>query len=120
VQVRAAVHEALDRLGYPEGKNWNPKYFPTIGEYAGLLEKHGLLVRSARLFDRPTLLDGGENGLRTWLEMFEGVTLGRIAPEHRQAFFEMVEKSLRPKLFRGGQWTADYVRLRISADRLSS
>src|SRR5262249_53568714 len=27
-QFRAAVHDALDQLGYPEGKGWNPKYFP--------------------------------------------------------------------------------------------
>ena len=116
-QFRAAVHNALDRLGYPEGKDWNLKYFPTIGEYASLLEKHGLLACTARLFDRPTLLEGGESGLRTWLEMFEEVTVSRIAPQHREAFFEMVQESLRPKLFRDGQWTADYVRLRISAIR---
>ena len=116
-QFRAAVHEALNRLGYPEGKDWNPKFFPTVGEYSTLLEKHGLLVRSARLFDRPTPLEGGEDGLRAWLEMFEGVTLSRIATEHRAALVEMVEARLRPKLFRDGQWTADYVRLRIVALR---
>src|SRR5262249_2827932 len=116
-QFRAAVHEALSHLGYPEGKHWNPKYFPTIGEYATLLEKHDLLVRPARLLDRPTLLEGGENGLRSWLEMFEGVTLSRIAPQHRDVFCERVEKSLRPRLYRDGQWAADYVRLRLSAEK---
>jgi trans-aconitate methyltransferase len=116
-QFRTAVHEALDRLGYPGGKDWNPKFFPTIGEYASLLEKHGLLVRSARLFDRPTPLDGGENGLRLWLEMFEEVTLNRIAPARRDEFVKMVEESLRSQLFRDGQWTADYVRLRMVSIR---
>jgi trans-aconitate methyltransferase len=116
-QFRAAVHEALDRLGYPDGKSWNPKYFPTIGEYSSLLEKHGLLVRSARLFDRPTPLEGGEAGLRMWLEMFEEVTLSRIAAEHRASFVKMVEDRICPRLFHGGQWTADYVRLRLMADR---
>jgi trans-aconitate methyltransferase len=114
-QLRDAVHEALNWLGYPEGESWNPKYFPTIGEYSSLLEKHGLLVRSARLFERPTPLDGGESGLRTWLEMFEEVTLSRIAPEHREPFVKMVEDHLRPNLFRDGHWTADYVRLRVVA-----
>src|SRR5947209_4560821 len=28
-------------------------YFPSIGEYASLLEKHGLVVQSALLFERP-------------------------------------------------------------------
>ena len=116
-QFRDAVHEALDAIGRPEGKLWNLKFYPTIGEYASLLERHGLAVPSARLFDRPTPLDGGESGLRTWLEMFEEVTLSRLASDERRAFVEMVEARLRPKLFRDGHWTADYVRLRLVAVR---
>ncbi|MGH9695017.1 MAG: class I SAM-dependent methyltransferase, partial [Bryobacteraceae bacterium] len=33
-------------------------YFPALGEYSALLEAHGLEVRSAQLFDRPTPLEG--------------------------------------------------------------
>ena len=116
-QFRAAVHSALDAWGYPEGKNWNPKYFPRAEDYSALLEQHGLRVRSAVLFDRPTPLDGGENGLRLWLEMFEQVTLNRIVPEHRELFVKRVEDTLRPTLFRDGKWSADYVRLRLLAVR---
>ena len=116
-QIRLATHEALDAIRRPEGKEWIPKFYPTIGEYDSLLERHGLAVRSARLFDRPTPLDGGDNGLRTWLEMFEEVTLGRLAPADRRTFIEQVEARLQPQLFRAGRWIADYVRLRLVAVR---
>ena len=114
-QFRTAVHEALHTLGYPEGPQWNPKYFPTVAQYAGLLEQYGLVVRYARHFERPTPLNGGIDGLRMWLAMFEGVTLSRIAPGHRERLVKMVEEQLRPRLFHDGQWTADYVRLRLIA-----
>src|SRR5579871_730934 len=41
----------------------NDWYFPSIGEYASLLEQHRLEVVQAVLFDRPTPLEG-EHGLR--------------------------------------------------------
>ena len=46
----------------------NPWYFPSIGEYARLLEKHGLQVIFAELFDRPTELPDGKEGLFHWLD----------------------------------------------------
>ena len=42
-------------------------YFPSIGENPSLLEKHGLDVRSALLFETPTPLEDGEMGLRNWI-----------------------------------------------------
>ena len=50
----------------------SPWFYPGVAEYAGLLERHGLEVTYAFLFDRPTPLEDGERGLRTWLEMFGG------------------------------------------------
>ncbi|MFC7189008.1 hypothetical protein [Halocatena marina] len=35
-----------------------PWYFPSLGEYASLLESNGFEVTYARLFDRPTTLSG--------------------------------------------------------------
>ena len=42
-------------------------YFPTVGEYAPMLERHGLQVRAALLFDRPTpqQTEDGSGGLDT-------------------------------------------------------
>lgn len=49
-----AVRGALASLGRPVPHDYNPWYFPTIGQYAALLERHGLEVTYAVLFDRVT------------------------------------------------------------------
>ena len=85
----------------------NPWYFPSIGEYATLLEQHGFAVSSALLFDRPTRLEG-EQGLREWVAMF-------YKPQLPEDLIERMETKLRPKLFRDGSWMIDYKRLRIAA-----
>ena len=107
--------EALAAVGYPEGRQWNPRYFPSIAEYSGLLERHGLAVRSAWLFDRMTPLEGGEEGIRNWIRQFESDRLERIDAGKIPALLEETERRLRPHLFRNGQWLADYVRLRVVA-----
>jgi trans-aconitate methyltransferase len=95
-----------------------PWYYPSVGEYAGLLEKHGLEVTYAVLFDRPTPLEG-EDGLRHWIEMFAHSVLNIVPEERRSDFLRRVEELLRPQLFRDGTWFADYRRLRVVARRSS-
>src|SRR6056297_343493 len=63
--VDAVLAELAER-GYDAD---NPWHFPTVGEYASRLERHGFEVRDATLFDRPTELDG-EDGLANWLDVF--------------------------------------------------
>lgn len=89
-------------------------FFPSIGEYASLLEAHGLEVRSAWLFDRPTPLDG-EAGLRDWLAMFAGEMLRGLAAEDKARVTALAERNLRQALYRDGQWFADYRRIRVIA-----
>ncbi len=83
-------------------------YFPSIGEYAGVLERNGLEVLSAVIFDRPTPLGGGEDGLKDWIATFR--------PDNTRPLDE-IEGELRPELFREGRWVADYRRLRVTAWR---
>jgi trans-aconitate methyltransferase len=90
-------------------------YFPSIGEYASLLEKYGLAVRSATLFDRPTKLEDGEQGLRNWFTMFGGKLFNNINERLKEKIIKATEDKLRDKLFRDGSWHADYRRLRIVA-----
>jgi trans-aconitate methyltransferase len=94
----------------------HPWYYPGIGEYAPLLERAGLEVTTALLFDRPTPLEG-EQGLRQWVKMFCGSLLGRVPPADHEGFFRQVEDAVRPTLYRDGQWFADYRRLRVLACR---
>lgn len=115
--LRGGVGEALAAVGYPEGRQWAQKFFPSIAEYAGMLEKHGLEVRWASLFDRPTPLNGGDEGLRNWILQFETERLERIDSGKIPALLEEAERRLRPHLFRDGKWFVDYVRLRLVAIR---
>lgn len=93
----------------------NPWYYPSIAEYATLLAHHGLEVREAVLFDRPTPLEDGEHGLATWLEMFGGSFIERLSENQRASFVRDVEAAARPALWKNGSWIVDYRRLRIAA-----
>ena len=113
-QIQTAMQKALLQVGVESADTaW---FFPSIGEYAGLLEKAGLEVTFATLFDRPTPLEGVE-GRRLWVEMFGEHFLSRVPTERREEFFRLVEDDLRPILGRNGTWVADYRRLRIVARR---
>jgi hypothetical protein len=90
-------------------------YFPSIGEYASLLEKHNLDVRSAFLFERPTPLEDGEMGLRNWIQMFGNRVFRNVSDDMKQQVLGHTEEKTRDLLFNNGQWVADYTRLRIVA-----
>ena len=93
------------------------RYYPSIGQYAALLEEAGFEVRFAHLFERPTPLEG-DNGMENWIAQFSGYLYESLSSEQRkQALRETVE-ILRPKLYCDGQWFADYRRLRIIAAKL--
>lgn len=93
----------------------NPWYYPSISEYATLAERNGLEVRFITLFDRPTALADGAAGMRNWIAMFCAEYLAKVGESGREEFIARVEDILRPKLFRDGQWWADYRRLRLAA-----
>lgn len=111
-QIVQALEQLAPQFGVPGFKH--PWYYPSVAEYASLVEGHGLEVRFATLFDRPTPLDG-KAGLRNWIEMFAGGLLEQVAADRRDEFLSSVEQALRATLYRDGVWTADYRRLRIVA-----
>jgi trans-aconitate methyltransferase len=88
-----------------------PWYYPAVGQYATVVEGAGLEVRSAWLFDRPTVLDGTA-GLATWVRMFATFLLDGV---DEAAFFPELEDRVRGALWRNGSWWADYRRLRLVA-----
>jgi trans-aconitate methyltransferase len=95
----------------------NPWYYPSIPEYAALLERHGLKVTYAILFDRPTPLEEGEHGLRNWLVMFGGAITGKLSENERDRFFDETIHEGLTELFQDGRWVVDYRRLRIVAKK---
>lgn len=89
-------------------------YFPSIGEYAPLLERAGFKVVSAALFDRPTPLKG-ENGLEDWIRMFVKEPFQSLSAAQTDEIIAEAVENLRPTLCQNGIWIADYVRLRCKA-----
>jgi trans-aconitate methyltransferase len=111
--IRTAVQESFRELMQRDiDFGW---YFPSIGEYASILEKLGLDVRSALLFDRPTPLEDGEMGLRNWIQMFGERVFHNVPDDMKQQILARTEEKTRDRLFNNGQWIADYTRLRIVA-----
>ena len=91
-----------------------PWYFPSLREYARLVEQAGLRVAHASHFPRPTPL-AGESGLRDWLEMFAETLTESVPPPLREELLAAVEDAVRPALYGDGGWCADYWRLRVVA-----
>ncbi len=114
-----ALYAALRGIGVEQPEQINPWTFPSLAEFATLLERQGFRVTLALHFDRPTLVEGGEEGMRRWLGMFAQDFLAGLTDDEREAVVRQVETTLRPRLVRDGTWVADYVRLRVMAVRES-
>ena len=107
---------ALTKAFAEQGYSYQvPFYFPSIGEYASLLEQAGFEVRYAVLFDRMTELMG-EDGMKDWIRMFISTPFYAVSEEaQREAIRNRAVELLKKDLYRDGKWYADYVRLRMRA-----
>ncbi len=111
----AQIHHALQKEFAKNGLSYRmPFYFPTVGEYAHLLEREGFQVRFATLFDRMTELKG-EDGLADWIQMFVKTPFAGMNVSLKDNIIRNAVQSLEQTLYQGGKWHADYVRLRIRA-----
>ena len=110
--VRSGIAAALRRRG-EDAARWLRWYFPTLSEYAAVLERAGLEPRMLWLFDRPTRLPG-HDGLAAWLRVFLAPLAAHLG-EAWSSFVAEVETLCRPRLFDGTDWVLDYVRLRLRA-----
>jgi trans-aconitate methyltransferase len=113
----ASIRAALRTVVGPSADEQSPWYFPSVGDYSSVLERHGLEVRSASLFDRPTPLEG-EDGLENWLRMFMQSYLRHYSASRAEEVVHQLVEHLRPVLYRDGTWTVDYRRLRLVAVRV--
>lgn len=110
-----AFQRAFAVLGMRPPEGVSPWFYPSVAEYAGLLEKHGLPVREASLFDRPTTLEEGERGLENWIRVFRRTFVEKMGETSTERWIREVERQCRSELFRDGSWVLDYRRLRIAA-----
>jgi trans-aconitate methyltransferase len=111
-RIVAVLTEVLREAGYAPR---NPWFFPSAGEYASLLEKHGFEVEALWTIERWNQLEHPEKGLREWLEMFAGVWFEGVPEKAREGLVREMELRLRPGLWCDGSWWADYRRLRVMA-----
>jgi trans-aconitate methyltransferase len=113
--ILTALNQAMLELGQGEMEQiW---VFHSISEYTTLLEKHGLEVNQAFLFDRPTKLEG-KDGMLNWLRMFGTVRTQKLTDEMREKVFALANEKLRDVQYIDGHWYADYRRLRIVARKI--
>lgn len=109
-----AISSTIEATNYSIQLDSNPWYYPSIGEYATLLEKQGFSVTYATLFERPTPLDG-EDGMVNWIQMFASNFFSEIPSSQQPEIIRDIEHRLQSKLYRDGAWFADYKRIRVAA-----
>lgn len=113
-----AVHGTLESIFKENGRTY-PRtfYFPTIGEYAPLVERAGMRVEYAILFDRPTPQQDGRT-VADWIRMFDVAPFAGIPEEETAAIIAEADRRLEPLLVHDGIWYIDYVRIRMRARRV--
>ena len=111
----AAIVTAMRAVGDARGGDpalAGPWFFPSPEVYADLLGDAGFDVRRAELHPRPTLL---KSGMKEWLKLFRKPFFEQFGDRSGEVLSE-VEDLLRPSLCDArGNWTADYVRIRVEA-----
>jgi trans-aconitate methyltransferase len=110
--INNGIQTVLHSKGLTAASPW---YFPTIGEYTSLLEEAGFEVSYAQLYSRPTPLNGGEQGLRIWLETFADHLFDQFSKEEKQSIYKRIEEQIKPSLWKEGRYVADYRRIQIIA-----
>ncbi|HZD41387.1 MAG TPA: methyltransferase domain-containing protein [Terriglobales bacterium] len=110
--IQKALHAGLRRRGIDPARV-DPWYYPSVDEYAQLLQRAGFEVIDIDLFPRPTQLPGDILG---WLEVFAQAFFHSFSATERQRYLTEVREEIRKTLQKpDGSWFADYVRLRFKA-----
>lgn len=111
--IATALHAMAVRYG-KDARLAHPWFFPSVETYRALLEQHGFAVKRIALIPRPTPL---KTGMASWLKLFNSPFFAQFGEGFDAAVAE-AEELLRFSLCdANGNWTADYVRLRVEASR---
>lgn len=101
------------------GKRYrSPFYFPSVPEYTQLLKTRHFIIVKAREYPRPTVLKGGWQGLRNWIRQFFAADLAELP--NADEILDNMEARLKPILWRGDHWEADYRRIQVIAQKQSA
>lgn len=111
----STLRKILNQSGYPQQAEMDYLFFPSVGEYATMLEKAGFKVSYAALFDRETLLQDQAEGVKKWIMMFASDFFTGIKEAHQTEILQELTQRLQPYYERNGEWYADYKRLRFIA-----
>lgn len=112
----SAIREAfVSQVRHLDCTYTNPFFLPSGKDYRTLLEEAGFRIQIIKEFDRPTPLNDGELGIRNWIKQFFSNELLSFPEEVREKLLADVEHALRPQLWNGTQWVADYRRLQAVA-----
>ncbi len=112
-QIVAAAREAAREITGRDAMT--SFFFPSLAEYAAILERHRLEPWFLSLTDHPTMLQDGPAGLRTWVASFKHGLFPGLDDGVIEQALPIMERTLMPRLFRNGAWYADYRRIRVAA-----
>lgn len=110
-----AIRLVLQNHGYYQKADTKVWFFPSTGEYAKMLEEHGFRVTFTSHYDRKTPLEDGDQGVAKWVTMFGAQFLEGIPEDEQEQILKEITRKLKPYYNEGGQWYADYKRLRFVA-----
>jgi ubiquinone/menaquinone biosynthesis C-methylase UbiE len=113
-QIWASFAKNSAKQGYQYQSHY---FYPTAAEYTKLLHNAGFLIEYIREYERPTPLNGGANGLRNFVCQFLADDLAKISSKAQDAIFAEMEADLKPTLWNGARWIADYTRLQVIAHK---
>jgi trans-aconitate methyltransferase len=113
--IQIVLEAARSHMGYPPIPL--PWYFPRLESYTSLLEKYGLKIEIASIFNRPTKI-GGERSLYHWIQLFGQDYVNDINNQDLSRFYELVNNFARPTLYQDQAWWVDYKRLRFVARKV--
>jgi len=113
-RISKAIEKAMADEGFGDKLTKDFWFYPSVAEYATLLERQGFTVTSALYFNRETALTS-EEGMKDWINMFASFFFRKISKEQSEKVIAEAIEYLRTTNYRDGVWCADYVRLRMKA-----
>lgn len=114
-KIIKALQKSLIKYGHEKNAGIPLWYFPSLSEYASLLESKGFMVNFAVLYDRETKLNDDRDGIKDWLRMFARPYFSGIEENIVNDILCETQDILEMTNYRNGSWYADYKRLRIVA-----